>query len=114
MRQMNLQWLEELPQLPRAVRMVIVVAAHIALFAVAYLGAFLIRFDFAFPEHWHAVILSTFPVALASKVLVFAVLRNFNGWWKYVSLHDILELARSLAIAGALFLFVNVFVRVPD
>lgn len=111
---MNLQWLEELPHLPRAVRMVLVVAAHVALFSIAYLGAFLIRFDFAFPEHWRPVIAATLPLAVLSKVVVFAGLRNFNGWWKYVSLHDILELARSLAVASGLFLFINVFIRVPE
>jgi FlaA1/EpsC-like NDP-sugar epimerase len=112
MTQMNLQWLEELPQLPRAVRMVIVVSAHIALFAAAYLAAFLIRFDFSFPSEWQPIILATFPMALLSKVLVFAAFRNFNGWWKYVSLHDIMELARSLAIASALLLTFNVFIHV--
>lgn len=93
--------------------MVIVVLAHVALFLAAYLAAFLIRFDFSFPERWQPVIWATFPVALLSKVLVFAALRTFNGWWKYVSLHDMIDLARSLAIASALFLGFNTFVVVP-
>ncbi len=114
MAESRLQWLEELPQLPRAVRMVMVVTMHVALFTAAYFGSFLIRFDFSLPPDWKAVALETYPVILGIQVLVFAALRNFNGWWRYVSLYDILDLARALAIAEVLFLAWNVFVIVPE
>lgn len=106
----QLQWLEDLPQLPRAVRMVLVISMHIALFSAAYIGAYLIRFDFSIPSQWEPVMIATFPALLAIKVVVFWALGNFHGWWKYVSLHDILELGRGLALASGIFVLFNVFV----
>jgi len=105
----QLHWLEDLPQLPRPVRMVLVISMHLVLFSAAYIGAYLIRFDFTIPASWQPVILTTFPWILGIKVLVFLALGNFQGWWKYVSLHDIIELGRGLALGSAIFALINVF-----
>lgn len=113
MRETRLEWLEELPQLPRAVRMALVMVMHVALFALAYFGAFYLRFDFSIPQDWSEVALHTFPFLLGIKLVVFALFRNFNGWWRYISLYDVLDLARALVVAEVLFLAFNVFVLEP-
>lgn len=109
----QLQRLEDLPQLPRTVRLVLVITMHLGLFSAAYAGAFLVRFDFTISDQWEAVMWQTFPWVVGIKVLTFLALRNFQGWWKYVSFHDIIELGRSLAIASAVFVLLNVFVVDP-
>lgn len=83
---------------------------HVVLFVVAYLGAFALRFDFDIPEMWHPVMWGTLWRALAIKMAVFTAMRMFQGWWKYVSLRDLTQLARGLAIGSILFLVLNVFV----
>lgn len=105
----TLQWLEEMPRLPRSVRISLVLVMHVALFAAAYIGAFLIRFDFSTPPAWQAVMWKTLWVVITLKMLSFSALRMFQGWWKYVSLSDLTQLARGLAIGSIAFLVINVF-----
>ena len=80
---------------------------HVCLFAAAYLGAFLIRFDFSIPESWLPVMWKVLPLAVGIKLAVFAAMKMFQGWWKYVSLRDVTQLARGLAVGSVLFVVVN-------
>ena len=105
-----LNWIENMPRLPRSVRLLLVVAMHVALFCAAYLGAFLIRFDFSIPQYWLPVMWKVLPLVVAIKLVVFAGMRMFQGWWKYVSLRDVTQLARGLAMGSVIFVVVNVLV----
>ncbi len=106
----TLSWLEDLPRLPGPVRTIMVVAIHVVFFTLAYVAAFLVRFDLQVPETWEGPLLATLPFVLLIKLIAFAVLRMFQGWWKYVSLYDLAELGRGLTVASGAFLAFNVFV----
>ncbi len=105
-----LKWIENMPRLPRGVRLLLIVSMHVALFSLAFLMAFAIRFDFRMPQVWIPVMWKVLPVVLGIKLAVFAAMRMFQGWWKYLSMRDLTQLARGLAIASTVFLIVNVFV----
>lgn len=105
------QWFEELPTWPRPVRMVMVALMHLILFVVAFVGAYLIRFDFNVPEPWVASIWRALPVVLACKLIIFGMLRMYQGWWKYVSLNDLLALFKALVVASTAFVLLNVFTK---
>lgn len=107
-------WLDNLPRLPQPVRFVAVALVHLVFFTVAYLGAYLVRFDFSVPAAYHPSMWNGLFVILAVKMTVFAALHMFQGWWKYVSLTDVIALARALALASLAFLVVNVFVIAPN
>lgn len=106
-------WLDNVPRLPQPVRFVAVATVHLIFFTVAYLGAYLVRFDFSVPPAYHPSMWNGLFVILAVKMTVFASLKMFQGWWKYVSLTDVIDLARALAIASLAFLVVNVFMVAP-
>ena len=110
------RWMQELPTLPRHVRVILVAAMHLALFAAAFIGSFLVRFDFQIPADWAAVMLKALPAILACKLIIFAALRMYQGWWKYVSLYDVVALFKALALASTAFILGNVlthFVTLP-
>ncbi|MEC9440853.1 MAG: nucleoside-diphosphate sugar epimerase/dehydratase [Myxococcota bacterium] len=104
-----IRWLDELPTLPQPIRMAMVVAMHLVLFAAAYMGSFLIRFDFSIPDTWMATVWTGLGLVLAAKMIVFGLLRMYQGWWRYVSIYDLLTLTRALVVAGIAFVLVNVF-----
>ena len=104
-----LQWLEEMPRLPRGIRLGLVLLMHVGIFTCAYVGAFMVRFDFNTPDEWRIVMWRTLWVVVLLKMLTFAWMRMFQGWWKYVSLRDVTQLARGLALGSVAFLVVNVF-----
>ncbi|TXD34781.1 polysaccharide biosynthesis protein [Lujinxingia vulgaris] len=106
-------WLGQLPRLPRWARLGIIASLHLGFFALAYLLAFLIRFDYAIPTPYQTAMWAGLLPLLATKAVVFGALRMFQGWWKYVSLYDVLALARALALASLAYLALNVMVLTP-
>lgn len=101
--------LEELTALPAFVRMILVAGVHTVLFAAAYVGAYVVRFDLNVPDAWIDTVWKGLPIIVGIKLVVFGLFRMYQGWWRYVSLYDLVELARALAVSGALFLAVCIF-----
>lgn len=69
---------------------VILLLAQVAAFAVAIVAAFLLRFDLLVPpvhlKHLQFALV-VFPLA---KLLVFVAFKLHRGWWRYVSVNDLL------------------------
>lgn len=76
---------------------------HVVIFVSAYLGAYLVRFEFFIPVVYVTLIKGTLPFLLLSKAIAFAVFRLYRGWWRYVSLRDILPIAAGCTLGTALF-----------
>src|SRR3990172_9575294 len=76
---------------------------HLAIFFLAYSLAFLVRFDFAVPSDYVAVMWMTIPVVLGAKALGFLAFGLFHGWWREVSIRDIFPIAAGCTL-GSLFL----------
>src|SRR5262249_52945486 len=79
--------------------------------AVAYVFAFALRFGLSLPPHYRHLVLVTLPLLLACKVTGFWSVGLFNGWWRYVSVRDVEDIARGNMVASTLFLAALVFSR---
>jgi len=66
---------------------------HLLIFAGAYHLAYLIRFEFFIPPEYGQVIRETILYLLIAKALGFLVFGLFQGWWRFVSIRDILPIA---------------------
>ena len=95
---------------PRAVknvlltyRRVFVILAHLAMWTASLAGAFLLRFEFSFPQHY----LATFPLWLAEVLVVRSVVHLvmglFTGLWRYSSSRDLIALAKASVVSTAVF-----------
>ncbi len=102
-------WTENILTLPRFVRMSLIAGFHAVLFTAAFAASFLVRFDFEVPEAWFNPILLGLPIVLTIKLFVFGVARMYQGWWRYVSLYDLVVLFQALAVAETCFVVFNVF-----
>jgi FlaA1/EpsC-like NDP-sugar epimerase len=85
---------------------------HVGIFASAYLGAYLVRFEFFIPAEFESLIRATLPFVLVSKVLAFAVLRLDRGWWRYVSIRDVLPITAGVTL-GSVFFAAGSLVLIP-
>ncbi len=94
-------------QSPRYVRMSILLAVHVVLFTVAYVGAFMLRFDFDVPELYRSMMWSTLGLLLAIKAVVFYSAGQYSGWWRYVGLKDLVGVARAATLCTLLFVGIN-------
>ncbi len=98
------RWVDAFERLPRHVRIAALVGVHLLLFTAAYVGAFLLRFDFEVPAEFQPVAAQTLLLVLGIKTAVFGALKMFQGWWKYVSLYDVIALAYALAVSALVVL----------
>lgn len=95
-------------------RRLLVFAVDIALIAVAYVAAFLLRFDFAIPaEQWN-IFLRGLWIVLAIKPLVFLVSGLYRNLWRYASLHDAMEIFKVITISTVMAVFAIMYVRQFD
>jgi FlaA1/EpsC-like NDP-sugar epimerase len=78
-------------------RRIILFFFHIWLIAAALVGAFLLRFDFFISTRDLQTMYRSILILVVVKMLVFWKAGVHRGWWRFVSLHD---LVRILAING--------------
>lgn len=95
-----------LSQLPKNVRLGMILVGHVALFTLGYAAAFALRFDFAVPQFYQDMFLGTVGAVLVVKVGVFWASGQFAGWWRYVGLRDLLAMARTAALGTLVCLLV--------
>ena len=68
-------------------------AAQIGVFALSGVAAFLLRFDFGLPPAYMRHLAYALPIWIGVKIVVFRVAKLDRGWWRYVSVTDLLRLA---------------------
>ena len=76
---------------------------HFAIFAGAYHLAYLIRFDFIVPPVYGRVIRETILYLLIAKAIGFLAFGLFQGWWRFVSIRDVLPIAAGCTAGSAIF-----------
>lgn len=76
---------------------------HLGIFLLANHLAYFLRFDFEVPRVYYPVIRDTIPVLLAAKALGFLSFGLFGGWWRYVSIRDIVPIVSGCALGSALY-----------
>ncbi len=87
---------------------------HLTIFASAYCLAYLVRFDFSIPREYLDVIRATIPLVLVAKGLGFLSFGLFHGWWRYVSIRDILPIVGGCTLGTVLFfVFGILFLKAP-
>lgn len=91
-------------------RRLLVVLTHLCLWAAAFLGAFLLRFDFDIPPHyWQLKYLGWLAPLLVGRTVVFAHLGLFQGLWRYTGTHDLENLVKATFGTSALFAIAVLF-----
>ncbi len=73
------------------------------IFGTAYIGAYLVRFEFLIPVEYKSLIKVTLPVVLVSKMLAFAAFRLDRGWWRYVSIRDVRPVTAGVTFGSVIF-----------
>ena len=76
---------------------------HLVIFISAYSFSYLVRFDFSVSGQYFTVIRETIPVLLGTKALGFLVFGLFSGWWRFVSIRDILPIVSGCTLGSVLF-----------
>src|SRR5262249_13767151 len=85
-------------------RKLLILVSQAALLALTYYSAFLLRFDFnpAPPDRLH--FWRTLAVVLVLKLVVFYAFGLLRGWWQYVGMSDLLDIAKATFTSSAILI----------
>ena len=86
---------------------------HGVVFAGVFWFAYLLRFDFDIPEKDLRVISAALIWVIGLKLLVFCLLSQFHGWWRYVTFADLTSLLRAVVVSLCVLAAANFFTRLP-
>lgn len=91
----------------------IILLVDIILLAVAYVLAYLVRFDWKI-SWWIPIILRTLPLLILCKIPIFYAFGLYQGMWRYTSVSDLINISKAVAVSSGVIilsvLFFNRFV----
>jgi FlaA1/EpsC-like NDP-sugar epimerase len=88
----------------------LIALSHVFLMAGAYFFSFYIRFEFNFPSVYSSLFFTTLLYLILIKSIVFYIFKLYEGLWRYVSMHDVLQILKANFTATLLFvLSVRIF-----
>jgi FlaA1/EpsC-like NDP-sugar epimerase len=90
-------------------RFYIVLTADLVIFVTAFIGAYLLRFDFTLEPFYCIQIMSMLPILLPGKLVIFFLFGLYRGMWRYTSLNDLWRLAQA-SLLSMLFYIVAFYV----
>ena len=76
--------------------------AQLGVFTLSGVAAFLLRFDFGLPHHFARHMAYALPIWIVVKIAVFRVAGLDRGWWKYVSVTDLLRIVVGNFVGSAI------------
>lgn len=81
---------------------------YLGIFAIAHWLAFQLRFDFSLSENYTELMWLTMPAFVGAQFASFVFFREFSGWWRYVSLKDMIGVGRASLVGGLFMLLIAV------
>ena len=79
-------------------------ALHACLVALAYSGAYALRFDFAIPSDELRRLVTTLPYLVVLRPLAFQSFGLFRDYWRHVGMRDLVNVTLAVTLSSAAFL----------
>ena len=95
-------------------RSVVIFLLDIIMVAMAYVIAYLLRFDFHIPKEYHDDFINVFLVIILTKPIVFLLSNVYRNIWRYASIYDALEIFKSVTLASFFVFGVLLITRQTD
>ncbi len=91
-------------------RLIVVFVLTSLIIISSLLLAYAVRFDFSIPSPYWARIGSLLPAVLIIKLVVFRQFGCFRGWWRYVSMPDLVQIVKANFLGSLIFVVYAVLV----
>jgi len=92
-------------------RFYLVLAADLVIFVMAFVGAYLLRFDFALEPFYRTQILRLLPLLLPGKAAIFFLFGLYRGMWRYTSRRDLGRLGQAAMVATLYYIMATFFIK---
>jgi FlaA1/EpsC-like NDP-sugar epimerase len=88
----------------------LILATDLVIFSAAFIGSYLLRFDFDLKPIYYDQILTMMPLLLSGKVLIFFLFGLYTGMWRYTSLNDLWRLLQASLLSMLFYAFATFYV----
>jgi FlaA1/EpsC-like NDP-sugar epimerase len=85
-------------------RIILIILLQVAIVAGSLWVAFALRFDFHIPEVYLSRFYTVLPIVILVKLGIFWWMGLLRGWWRYVSMADLVVIAKANVVASLLVL----------
>ena len=85
-------------------RFFIVLVTDLVIFTLAFVGAYLLRFDFILEPFYRLQIVGLLPILIPGKALIFFLFGLYRGMWRYTSLNDLWRLGQATLLSVLFYL----------
>jgi FlaA1/EpsC-like NDP-sugar epimerase len=90
-------------------RTALIVLSQTVLVCASYYFSFVLRLDNSFDASAHSLFWHTLPWVIVIKLVVFYHFGLLRGWWRYVGMSDLLDIASAAFVAAVLMFGIFVF-----
>jgi FlaA1/EpsC-like NDP-sugar epimerase len=87
----------------------ILAIGHLLIFCGVYWLALMVRFESFFPHEKPFYFWLGMPLVATVKLCVFYLMRNFHGWWRYVTFADLVALGRASIVSMLTLIVLDYF-----
>ncbi len=95
---------------PMRTRLALILPTYATIYALCFVAAFLLRFDFHLPQIYRQVIQSGLPVVLSIKFAICLATGEWRRTYRYTTVSDLFSLIGGSAVAGGIvFLALGLF-----
>ena len=94
-------------------RLPLLMLFHLGVFAFVFWASLVVRFESWFPNHAPQHFWLGMPLVASVQLAVFYFMKNFHGWWRYVTFVDLVSTAQCAVIA-TLVIFAIDYLAISD
>lgn len=87
----------------------LMVLDDMVLFALAFVGAHLVRFDFEFSANMLSKVVSLLPILVPAKTIIFFFLGLYRGMWRYSGISDVWRLLKATVLSSLVIVSIILF-----
>lgn len=91
-------------------RRALIIVVHALMVVVALALAFVARFDLAVPSTQWELMLRALPLLVGVRLVSFGFCRLFEGMWRYVSVSDLISIAKAVGVGTVVFVSVHLLI----
>ena len=91
-------------------RLIITFALTALIIVISLLLAYAVRFDLTIPTQYRGRIVELLPAVVIIKLATFWFFGAFRGWWRYVSMPDLVQIVKASFLGSLLFVVYAVLV----
>ena len=85
-------------------RLILFVCVDILLISFSLYLAFLLRFEFDIPQKYFNLFVSTLPLFILIKLMVFSCFKMHRITWRYVGIKDLMNIINALIVSGSILM----------